>query len=191
MSVIGRINKIAEVLAERGLDDAASDIRNVKEATLMGIPYDIPTRRTPRMFGPQEHSFHEPSNPNTPMYEKGDLVVELSPTTGREELMMWDGKKLVPKREIEKMIDQGIMREERIFSQYDKATPDVKKQIRPLLEFAKSKRVFDIPAGEVGLPYHLRGKLACISESLEKQGYTLLVKKLKEAVEGYKIPLSE
>ena len=177
MSVFGRINKIAEVLNERGFNEAASDLMGVKEATL--------TPRTPRMFGTPERSFQGPSDPHTPMYEKGDMVVELNPTSGREEIMMWDGKKLISKKEIEKMIDHGVMGEERIFSQYDKAPPEMKKHIRPLMEFAKSKRMFDIPAGEVGVPYHVRGKRARISESLHERGYTLLVKKLKTAVEEY------
>jgi hypothetical protein len=183
MSVVSRVNGLMKMLNERGFDRMSSELSEIKSSTFYGMPFSQPTLSLPTFNGSKRTSRPSPSNPNTHPYEKGDIVVELNPTTMKEELMMWDGKKLIPKREIEKMIDTGAMREERFLSQYNNADLNVKKHMRPLIDLINSKKEFS--SGKGGIPYPVRNKLSSISECLEKRGYILLVQKLKIAMDEY------
>jgi hypothetical protein len=192
MSILGKLNKIANVLSERGFDKEASELRDIKEATITGYPFFGETKHTPRMLNQPGKAFHEPTDPNIKPYEKGDFVIELNSSTGKEELMMWDGKRLVPKKEIENMVETGAMREERLIGPYNKATPDVKAQMRPLLEYAKSKEASgSLPPKNRIESYYPAERLANIKICLEKRGYTLLAKKLKIAMDEYTKTVSE
>lgn len=186
MSYSRRIDKIVSMLNDRGFDKKASEVLEAREAMIGDLPnYSSPSRR-PLMHSQRSPQRPSPSDPGAPMYKKGDFVIELNPTTMKEELMMWDGRRLVPKKEIEDMIVKGVMREERLLPQYDKSSPGVKKEMKPLLELAEKSRTFsNIPSGTVGIPYSVHDKLAGITYSLEKIGYTLLVKKLKTAMSKY------
>lgn len=186
MSYSRRIAKIVDMLSDRGFDKKASEIVEAKEAMFGDLPSYSPPSRRPLMHGQRGPQRPSPSDPDTPMYKKGDFVIELNPTTMKEELMMWNGRRLVPKKEIEDMIVKGVMREERLLPQYDKSSPEVKKAMTPLLELAEKSRTFsNVPSGTVGIPYSVQDKLAGITYSLEKRGYSLLVKKLKTAMSKY------
>lgn len=188
MSILSRLNKISDILNERGFSKEASELKAIKEATLTGYPFFGETKHSPRLLSDRTpgQTFHEPTDPNIKPYEKGEFVIELNSSTGKEELMMWDGKRLVPKKEIENMVETGAMREERLIGPYNKATPDVKAQMRPLLEYAKSKEASRNTSSknieEVRYPTE---RLSYIKDCLEKRGYTLLVKKLKTAMDEY------
>jgi hypothetical protein len=188
MSILGRLNKISDILNERGFSKEASELSRIKEAALTGYPFFGETKHTPKLLSDRKpgQTFHEPTDSNIKPYEKGDFVIELNPTTGKEELMLWDGKRLIPKKEIEDMVETGAMREERLIGPYNKATPNVKAQLRPLLEYAKSKEASgSLPSKEIGEAYYPAERLAYLKDCLEKRGYTLLVKKLKTAMDEY------
>jgi hypothetical protein len=194
MSIIGRLNKLSDILNERGFNKEASELKSIKEAALTGYPFFGETKHTPRLLSDRQpgKTFHEPTDPNIKPYEKGDFVIDLNPTTGKEELMLWDGKRLIPKKEIEEMVSTGAMREERLIGPYNKATPDVKAQLKPLLEFAKSKMASgSLPPKEIGESNYPAERLAYLKDCLEKRGYTLLVKKLKTAMDEYTKTISE
>jgi hypothetical protein len=194
MSILGRLGKIADILNDRGFSKEASELINIKESTITGYPFFGEHRKQPQMLnqGQPGKTFHEPTDPNIKPYDKGDFVIELNSHTGKEELMMWDGKRLVPKKEIEDMVETGAMREERLIGPYNRANPDVKEQMKPLLEYAKSKSASNsISSKGIDSSYYPAKKLAHIKDCLEKRGYTLLVKKLKTAMDEYTKTVSE
>lgn len=188
MSYTGRFNKIIQILNDRGLDKTALDVSEAKDAMFGDVPMygGGGGLRYPRMHGQREPARRGPSGPATPFSREGEFVIQLNPTNGKEELMMWDGKKLIPKRELENLVVKGVMREERLIPAYHNSDMDAKKQAAPILEMANKNKTFsNMSEGEIGIPYFPTEKLSYISECLEKRGYTLLVKKLKTAVEAY------
>lgn len=191
MSYTGRFNRIIKVLNDRGLDKTAADVSEAKDAMFGDVPMYNQGFRYPRMHG-QKPVRRSPSDPNIPFAREGEFIIELNPTTGKEELKMWDGKRLIPKRELEDMVVKGIMREERMAPAFHNSSPEAQRAARNLMEMANKKRTFsNMPDGEVGIPYYPQERLSYISDCLEKRGYTLLVKKLKTAMEEYNKAASE
>lgn len=191
MSYTGRFNRIIKVLNDRGLDKTAADVSEAKDA-MYGLPsYDPPYRRPLRQSERAPNRSYR-SDPNTPFAREGEFIIELNPTTGKEELKMWDGKRLIPRKELEEMVVKGVMREERLSPALHNSSPEAQRAAKHLMELANKKRTFsNMSEGEIGVPYFPRERLAYISDCLEKRGYTLLVKKLKTAMEEYKEAESE
>lgn len=180
MSYSGRLNKIIDKMNTIGFDKSAVKLSEVKEAMFGNVPNYSGNVRRPTRHGEKNLGRPTPSDPSEHPYTKGEFVIELNPTTMKEELMMWDGNRLIPKKELENMIGRGVMREERIVSQCAKSSPGIKKHMGPLLELAKSKRVL----------FPMR-RLSYITDYLDKRGYTLIVKKLKTAMEEYRIAMAD
>ena len=192
MSYTGRFNRIIKVLNDRGLDKTAADVSEAKDAMFGDVPMYNQGLRYPRMHSQGPVGRRSPSDPNTPFAREGEFIIELNPTTGKEELKMWDGKRLIPKNELEDMVVKGIMREERLSPAYNNSSSEAQRAAAHLMELAQKKRTFsNMSEGEVGVPYFPRERLAYISDCLEKRGYILLVKKLKTAMEEYKKAESE
>lgn len=199
MSVSEKVNKIISSLNDRGLNKWSNEVSEVKDAMLFttpemgqGSPWKPLGQRG--LLGDRNKPEHTPTDPNVHPYNDGDFVLQLNPSTKTEEPMMWNAKKnrLVPINEVADMVDKGTMREERVFDQYENAQPELKAKMQPLVTSLRSKRPFsNMAPGEVGIPYYPMQKMAYISDCLEKRGYTLLVKKLKTAMEEYKNLISD
>lgn len=189
MSYTGRLNSIVEVLKSRGLDKWSSDLSDVKNAMMFGMPDYTTKKERPPLHGLKNRPEHIPYDPKTSQFEDGELVIQINPATMTEELMMWDAnrKKLVPRDEIKNRINKGTMREERVIDQYKDAPPKLQKEIKPLIDIIQEKRTFsNLPQDEMGIPHSLISKMANISNCLEKRGYTILVKKFNAVMEEYR-----
>jgi len=185
MSYADLFNNAIDTLITRGLDKSASEIISVKEAMFSGLPIeDVPYRHAP-LHGEKNVINKGLSDPTAPFAKKGDPVVQLDPFTGKETLIFWNGNKHVSQKDIERQIDQGVMTEERLNEFYERGTPQVKTLIKPLIVRARNKpQTFNSGLSEKEHNI-IRGKLSHIIDSLDKLGYTILVKKLSTAVEDF------
>lgn len=199
MSYSDKVSSIIKEFGNRGLNKWAGELSEVKESMLFNVhEYSPRSKWVPLsqrgLLGDKNRPESTPSDPAIKPYNDGDFVIGLNPVTMKEEPMMFDAKrnKLVPMDEVGKMIDKGIMREERVFEQYEKAPPELKAQMDPLINGIQKKKPFlNMSPGEVGVPYSPMQKMARISDCIEKRGYPILVKKLKTAMEDYKKLISD
>jgi len=189
MSYSKKFDKVIETLNTKGLGKEASDVSQVKDAVFNALPLSRAFERTPRQpHMPFPDVSHSPTDPNVkvPFAKRGEPVITLDPVSGKEKITLWGMDKPQTREELLTGIKTGVLTAERLTDQYSKGDASVKKFLAPLIEQTNNQGEISSPLGQ-GLDRRnvLRSKLASISESLDKLGYTLLVSKLASAVNEY------
>jgi hypothetical protein len=167
MGIVLALNDVSVVLKDRGFIKEAA----IVDAATFSMPHGV-GKVNPMMSqypgvrsqGPTETGTAEP-------LEKGDLVTELDPVTGKEIVRLWGIHKPMTLDELAEAVKKGHLAVDYFNEQYQNAKdPDNKKFFKDMLNRAEIRR--KQWSGE---------KLASLSKQLLDKGYDTLGRRLKEA----------
>ena len=167
--ILDAAESIAVVLKDRGFVKEASEVTEAAWGMGQGVG-----KWTPSMMKSPEYRPSEPSQIGSkePL-EKGELITELDPATGKETVIMWDFKKPMTMDELEDAVKKGYLAVDYFNEQVRSARdPKVKKFFEMLLskadDYRKQKAI---------------SRLSSISQVLDEKGYDALGTRIRKVAD--------